>query len=310
MSFGEQDLSSPGPRPGFTPMTGGASTVAHEAPSLQSLNPEGIIFYAYFTDGYALRQYFEFLRQSVQTAPLFVTAKDIRISAGNDRKTLQTSCVLRRCDLTRFCFNIAHASHRDAKTPYHAINYDLISLYGLIKTVAKKESVAICQHIAHPNFLFVLTGDRSSMRTSYIRTLDSEPTSYGVRDLDQIPSDCPNVTIPLSEWSGLMNDLGKTGSHFSSFKCYSRGMYIGSVSSNGCGLTQDSWGDISSGSDPHQSVDVPVTKDIVKALGKTLHFHDKGIVRVYARSDGLIRHEIPLSAYGLVTIYVMGGASA
>lgn len=292
-------------------MTGGGGAIVQQAPSLQSLSPEGMIFYAFFADGYSFRQYYEFLRQSVGTAPLFVTGKDIRISTGNDRKTLQTSCIFRGCDLTRYHFNVANASHRDAKpTPYHVVNYDLVTLYGLVKTIGKKDSVAICQHIAYPNFLFVLTGSRTSMRTNYIVTLDSIPTSYQVKDLDQIPSDCPNVTIPLSEWSDLMDILGKTGSHFANFRCYSKGMYIGSASSNGCGLTQDSWGDISSGGDPQQSVDVPVAKDVVKALGKTSNFHDKGIVRVYARSDGFIRHEIPLAAYALVTIYLMGGPSA
>lgn len=271
-----------------------------------TLSSDGLVFMIQFSSAYAFRQLYEFFRLSVSSAALFLTRDTIRVSTGNGRKSLQILCAIEGWNTGGYQLNVALASRKEAPEPYHVINFNFTDFYSVIKTIGKKDLLIMYQHTSSPHSLILMTGQRRTNLTQHvIRLIDSDPPIFDVRDPDKIPTHMPNITIPLSEFTSFITDTGKSGAPCTIFRCYSRGVHIFNETANGGHQTSSSWGIIPEGEDAFRNVTVSVTKDIVKALGKTSNFHSEGIVRFYARSDGLIRLEIPLSVYGTVVIYLL-----
>lgn len=287
--------------------------VAQSQYSIPSKVNYHFVVYADFCDGYALRQQFEFFRQTITVAPMFFGPNGISITRGNCDDTLVTSTMINGRDLVDY--RVDESKFNFVKGGVHVVNINLPEFHGHLKALAKQESLRIFQYVEEPGIVRYQSygGKKNSDGSVHIKT---EPFAYIEYKNEEanLSTDLPNVKVPLGAFCNACGNVARSKYPHAIIKCYPRGAHIQSGNETGSSVSNAHWGDCSG--EPLKKSrlqirgQVPIcytTKvplNVIKGLTKMANFSNNGIVSIFCTSDGLVRLETSLGGFGRSTTYL------
>lgn len=277
---------------------------------IPQVDQSNIVFRVDFSDGYTLRQLFEFFRMSLPCAPLFLHEKGITIERGNGSDTLFVRANINRMDLVDYKLNMDLVN--DPKNRRHIVNFELNEFQVQMKSIAKKEGILLVQY---PQFSDcpgtvhgqAYGGNKNSAGSILFRTQKYEDVKYEIDD-GITNETIPNAVIPLPAFFNACSNLSRVKHPFALMSVYPNGVRLDANNESGSTGRGNIWGDCSGFVnkkvvEPYKTC-IPL--HIIKTLVKTANFHSAGIVRVYGTSNQLVRLEIPVGCYANVMILLRG----
>lgn len=256
-----------------------------------------------FFDGYTFRQFFEFLKQSVQSSPLYFSKRGILIDKGNELGTFNCETFFDKDQLTEYFVDENHWNSPDNKC--HIVNINFKKLFVFVKKISKKESFCLCMYREKPFEIFVSCFGGTNKGNAYIGADNYLDTlKYEIED-GFSKTDEPNIKIPLCEFSNACKEAGSLNSDHCFIKCTENGLKIicnDILKESG---KDYSWGDTDTKNNTKTYYTTKVKTSVLKGLNKLINFNSRGVISIYCKMNGIIRAETTLGTFGTSTLHII-----
>lgn len=313
--------NSEGGTPHAMPTPSAAAVYQQFSNPIQGVQQQQPVASVDFSDGYTIRQMFEFFRMSLPCAPMFFTEDGIMIERANGSDTLLVRCFIHRRNVVGYTFDKANCN--DPSNGRHIVNFNLGMFVGQIKSIAKKEGIRLNSYKELPQYVVGQSygGNKStSQSVMYLHTSKYEDAFYSIED--GVNKDTmPNCVVQLTSFCSFCTNAARSKYAYVYFMAYPEGLKVIAGSQTQSDGRHEVWGNckdyilvdkVNEAGEKYQEWEqqipfvtcVPL-KDI-KALNKINNFHLQGIVRVYSKRNQLTRLEIPTGTFTDVTIMLQG----
>jgi len=265
-----------------------------------------------FTDGYVIRQQFEYFKMFLKYAPIMFNSDGISIKKENGHKTILTETLLDRKYLLDYHLDLDRVNCPETKS--HVINTSLVEFYNQAKCLAKKEGLRFSQWSDNPNILICQSFGSNKSNDGHVKmkTEKFDPPYHALDD--GIPEGAePNVKIPLNAFCNSCNGFDRAKYSHGIFKCYPNGVHLYGSNETVSVEATNTWGTttqrVKQGSiyitktANYFTVKVPLA--LIKALKKMSSWNSNGIVCLYCRKDGVLRLETPVGYVGKNITHLM-----
>ena len=247
----------------------------------------------------ALKSGFDLMSVECENPELFVTEDSIRIQATSSTKTTYVIMSIDRHNTSRFETNPDLFNNRMGDEPVHHLSLHSPRTSAAMKSVKKQKQFVMTEKQLEPGKLFIRTG--SDAGWCHIDTSDRREV-FSVPEHEQIPSEMPNIVIPLHQIKSFFSSTPR-GSRTGSITITSSSLAALLQGSSGV-ESRNSWGIDGGG----ERKDYALKETHIRTLSKMSSLNSDGQARFYCnvKSDTITSLRIEVSlVFGTWYMYLM-----
>jgi hypothetical protein len=280
-------------------------------------NGKGVLLRADISDGYTIRNLFEYLKSTNLNGNLDFSKDGIDYIQKDGSNTIVNVVKIKKAHLTHYEYN--------APTPTYSVGVVLSNLRKITKNIGKKDAVRFYMLKGEP-FLYIrimpnTVKDKDATRnnTAYFKpqTINTPPIT-GLPDYTRGEDD-PNVTIPAVDFCKVCSNMCSMGCEVVTVRGFEKGIILDATlegHSSGCiehfGITKNVTtdgkliGKDEKGSEQSAGNVRLKINPAIKAFSKLNNMTSAGgIIRIYMQKNkDCLKLVANIGAYGTLTVYL------